>query len=168
MGFYPRKRARSNVPHVKAWASDEGGQPKLQGFAGYKAGMTHILAVDYRPASVTAGQEVRMPVTVIETPPMAVVAIRVYETTSYGLKTLTEVWSDKVHEGLFEGTMHVLVGLPGQQLTGADATVELVDAADELVQLLVADVAGSMQDPGVCAGTVEVVARQSPVEVGAT
>jgi large subunit ribosomal protein L3 len=100
MGFYPRKRARSNVPHVKAWASDEGGQPKLQGFAGYKAGMTHILAVDYRPASVTAGQEVRMPVTVIETPPMAVVAIRVYENTSYGIKTLTEVWSDKVDERL--------------------------------------------------------------------
>ncbi|MFO1535490.1 MAG: 50S ribosomal protein L3, partial [Thermoplasmatota archaeon] len=100
MGFYPRKRARSNVPHVKAWASDEGGQPKLQGFAGYKAGMTHVLAVDYRPASVTAGQEVRMPVTVIETPPMVVVAVRVYEATSYGLKTLTEVWADKLDERL--------------------------------------------------------------------
>ncbi|MEA3203739.1 MAG: large subunit ribosomal protein [Thermoplasmata archaeon] len=100
MGFYPRKRARSNVAHVKAWASDEGGQPKLQGFAGYKAGMTHVMAVDYRPASVTAGQEVRMPVTVIETPPMAVVAVRVYENTAYGIKTLTEVWADKVDERL--------------------------------------------------------------------
>jgi large subunit ribosomal protein L3 len=100
MGFYPRKRARSNVPHVKAWADDAGGQPKLQGFAGYKAGMTHVLAVDYRPASVTAGQEVRMPVTVIETPPMVVAAVRVYEDTSYGLKTLTEVWADKLDERL--------------------------------------------------------------------
>jgi large subunit ribosomal protein L3 len=100
MGFYPRKRARSNVPHVKAWADDDSGQPKLQGFAGYKAGMTHVLAVDYRPASVTAGQEVRMPVTVIETPPMAVVAVRVYENTAYGIKTLTEVWADKLDERL--------------------------------------------------------------------
>ncbi|HUR25379.1 MAG TPA: 50S ribosomal protein L3, partial [Candidatus Thermoplasmatota archaeon] len=33
MGFYPRKRARSVVPHVKAWADDESGSPKLQGFA---------------------------------------------------------------------------------------------------------------------------------------
>jgi large subunit ribosomal protein L3 len=100
MGFYPRKRARSNVPHVKAWAHDTGGQPKLQGFAGYKAGMTHILAVDYRPESVTSGQEVRMPVTVIETPPMAVAAVRIYENTPYGLKTLTEVWADKIDERL--------------------------------------------------------------------
>lgn len=99
MGFYPRKRARSVVPHVKAWAEDAG-TPKLQGFAGYKAGMTHILAVDYRPNSVTSGQEVRMPVTVLETPPMTVVAVRLYERTPYGLKTLTEVWADKTDERL--------------------------------------------------------------------
>ncbi len=100
MGFYPRQRARSVVPHVKAWADDHSGSPKLQGFAGYKAGMTHILAVDYRPASVTAGQEVRMPVTILETPPMAIIAVRVYEETPYGLKTLTEVWADKLDERL--------------------------------------------------------------------
>ncbi|MEK6986335.1 MAG: 50S ribosomal protein L3 [Candidatus Thermoplasmatota archaeon] len=101
MGFYPRQRARSVVPHVKAWADDAtSSTPKLQGFAGYKVGMTHILAVDYRPASVTAGQEVRMPVTIIETPPMAIVAVRVYEETPYGLKTLTEIWSEKQDERL--------------------------------------------------------------------
>ncbi len=99
MGFYPRKRARSTVPHVKAWAEDSG-SPKLQGFAGYKAGMTHALVIDYRPTSDTTGQEVRMPVTILETPPMGVVAIRLYEKTPYGLKTLTEVWADKVDERL--------------------------------------------------------------------
>lgn len=100
MGFYPRQRARSVVPHVKAWADDESGQPKLQGFAGYKAGMTHALVVDYRPASTTSGQEVRMPCTVIETPPMGIVAVRAYERTPYGLKTLTEVWAEKRDERL--------------------------------------------------------------------
>ncbi|MGB0653284.1 MAG: 50S ribosomal protein L3 [Thermoplasmatota archaeon] len=99
MGFYPRKRARSVVPHVKSWA-DDGGQPKLQGFAGYKAGMTHASVVDYRPASTTSGQEVMMPVTVIETPPMTIAAVRAYETTPYGVKTLTEVWADGLNERL--------------------------------------------------------------------
>jgi large subunit ribosomal protein L3 len=99
MGFYPRKRARSTVPHVKAWA-DSSGSPKLQGFAGYKAGMTHALVIDYRPASDTSGQEVRMPVTILETPPMGIAAVRIYENTPYGLKTLTEVWADKVDERL--------------------------------------------------------------------
>ncbi len=79
----------------------------------------------------------------------------------------TEVGPDQVHEGLLEGAVDVLVGLPRQQLTGADAAVELVDAGEELVQLLLTEVAGSVQDPGVRPGTVEVVARQPPVEVGA-
>jgi len=104
MGFYPRQRARSVVPHVKSWADAEAGTPKLQGFAGYKAGMTHALVVDYRPASTTSGQEVRMPVTVIETPPMGIVAVRVYERTPYGLKTLTEVWADKIDERVNDRT----------------------------------------------------------------
>lgn len=103
MGFYPRIRARSVVPHIHAWAADAA-QPKLQGFAAYKAGMTHALVVDYRPASTTSGQEVRMPVTVLETPPMAIAAVRVYERTPYGLKVLTEVWADKSDPRLAERT----------------------------------------------------------------
>lgn len=104
MGFYPRQRARSIVPHVKSWPAAEAGQPKLQGFAGYKAGMTHALVVDYRPSSTTSGQEVRMPCTVLETPPMAIAAVRVYERTPYGLKTLTEVWADSLDERLSDRT----------------------------------------------------------------
>jgi len=99
MGFYPRKRARSVVPHSKSWPRDEG-EPRLQGFAGYKAGMTHALVTDYRPTSTTSGQDVRMPVTVIETPPMTIAAVRLYEQTPYGRRTLTEVWADKLDERL--------------------------------------------------------------------
>ncbi len=109
MGFYPRIRARSVVPHIHSWAADAG-TPKLQGFAAYKAGMTHALVVDYRPASTTSGQEVRMPVTVLETPPMAVVAVRVYERTPYGIKTLTEVWADKL-----DGRLAGRISLPKKQ-----------------------------------------------------
>ena len=72
-GFSPRKRATSETPHIKSWP--EGGQnPKLQGFFGYKAGMTHAFVVDYRPTSTTSGREVVMAVTVVETPPMKVAA----------------------------------------------------------------------------------------------
>lgn len=94
MGYAPRKRARSRIPHVKSWAEGEGGEPRLQGFAGYKAGMTHALAVDFRPKSITSGQEVLMPCTVIEVPPMTIAAVRAYEQSPYGLQTLTEVWAD--------------------------------------------------------------------------
>ena len=94
-GFSPRKRAASETPHIRSWPI--GGQnPKIQGFFGYKAGMTHAFVVDYRPASTTSGREVVMAVTVVETPPMKVASIRGYETTSHGLQTIGEIWADKL------------------------------------------------------------------------
>ncbi len=122
MGFYPRKRARSIVPHVKSWAHDEA-EPRLQGFAGYKAGMTHALIVDYRPHSTTSGQEVLMPVTVVEAPPMTIAAVRVYENTPYGLKTLTEVWADDLADRLGHR-------LPLPKKQDAAGKWKLVDEAD--------------------------------------
>ncbi|OYT61964.1 50S ribosomal protein L3 [Thermoplasmatales archaeon ex4484_30] len=97
MAYSPRKRARSETPRIKTWP--EGGEkPALQGFAGYKAGMTHVLLIDYRPTSTTSGQEVMVPVSVVETPPMKIAAVRLYEYTPYGMKTRTEMWSDSVEE----------------------------------------------------------------------
>ncbi|KAA0007722.1 MAG: 50S ribosomal protein L3 [Thermoplasmata archaeon] len=99
MGYSPRKRARSEVPHVKSWP-DDGDTPKIQGFAGYKAGMTHAFIIDYRPTSTTSGKEVMVPVSVVETPPLKVAAVRGYKETAYGLKTLTEIWAEKIDSEL--------------------------------------------------------------------
>ena len=99
MAYWHRKRAASEVPHFTSWPDIPEG-PKLQGFAGYKAGMTHAFVVDYRPTSTTAGQEVQVPVTVIECPPMKVAAIRCYERTYEGLQAMGEVWADHLDEDL--------------------------------------------------------------------
>jgi len=94
-GFSPRKRAKTETPHIKSWA--EGSEkPKLQGFFGYKAGMTHAFMIDYRPTSTTSGREVREPVTVVETPPIKIAAVRAYQRTSYGLQTAGEIWAEKL------------------------------------------------------------------------
>ena len=58
--------------------------------------MTHIIMKDYRPTSTTSQQEVQVPVTVIETPPMVVLGVRLYQETHYGLKSMTEVWASKI------------------------------------------------------------------------
>ncbi|MFQ6127624.1 MAG: 50S ribosomal protein L3 [Thermoplasmata archaeon] len=99
MGFSPRKRARSEVPRFSSWPDISDG-PRVQGFAGYKAGMTHVLVVDYRKSSTTSGQEVQVPVTVVEVPPMKVAAVRLYKKTPYGLKTVTEIWAQKLDKQL--------------------------------------------------------------------
>ena len=100
MAFSPRKRARSETPHISSWAAVEGDEPKILGFAGYKVGMSHIMAVDYRKKSTTAGQEIRMPVTIVEIPPMKVIGARGYIQDTYGLRTLTEAWEKKIDKDL--------------------------------------------------------------------
>jgi large subunit ribosomal protein L3 len=99
MGFSPRKRAESEVPRFNSWPEGDG-QPGLQGFAGYKAGMTHVVLVDDKSNSPTAGMETTVPVTIVETPPMRAVAVRAYEDTPYGKQPLTEAWTDDVHDDL--------------------------------------------------------------------
>ena len=86
MGYSPRKRAKSETPHIKSWPEGQE-KPKIQGFLGYKAGMTHAFVVDYRPTSTTSGREVIMPVSVVETPPIKIAAIRSYEQSISGLQT---------------------------------------------------------------------------------
>ena len=99
MGFSPRVRASSEVPRISTWPDDDG-QPGVQGFAGYKAGMSHVVLINDEPNSPREGMEETVPVTVVETPPMRAVALRAYEDTPYGLRPLTEVWTDEFHEDL--------------------------------------------------------------------
>ncbi|RRJ30288.1 50S ribosomal protein L3 [Halocatena pleomorpha] len=99
MGFSPRVRASSEVPRISTWPDDDG-QVGVQGFAGYKAGMSHVVMINDEPDSPQEGMEETVPVTVVETPPMRAVAVRAYETTPYGQRPLTEIWTDEVHDDL--------------------------------------------------------------------
>ncbi len=98
LAFSPRKRAKSVIPRIRSWP--ECNEVRIQGFAGYKAGMTHVIMIDDRRNSPTYGEEIVMPVTVIETPPMKVAGVRVYRRTQYGLEIAGEVWADNLDEYL--------------------------------------------------------------------
>lgn len=93
MAFSPRKRARSIAGRIDFWPEVEEG-PQLLGFAGYKAGMTHVFLIEDRDRSPEYGVEVKNAATVIDAPPMLVCAVRTYERTSEGLKVLTEAWME--------------------------------------------------------------------------
>jgi large subunit ribosomal protein L3 len=92
LAFSPRKRAKSHIPRFRAWP-EASGEPKLQSFAGYKAGMTHIIMVDDIKNSLTQGMEISVPVTVIETPAIRVAAIRAYTEDSTGERSIAEAWA---------------------------------------------------------------------------
>ena len=121
MGFSPRKRAKAETPHIKSWPVGNDKQ-KIQGFLGYKAGMTHAFVVDYRPTSTTSGREVIMPVSVVETPPIKVAAVRAYKKTYNGLQTIGEKWAIKLDSELSKGYRYQkrkkrLIGILQMKLT---------------------------------------------------
>tara|TARA_Y100001968_G_scaffold332539_1_gene391065 strand:- start:112 stop:1158 length:1047 start_codon:yes stop_codon:yes gene_type:complete len=94
MGYSPRKRAVRQFARINSWPDSDSDEVRIQGFAGWKAGMTHIMLRDNNPKSTSAGQEVRKAVTVVEAPPMNVLAVRGYRMTPYGKQTAGEVWAD--------------------------------------------------------------------------
>ncbi|MEM4476430.1 MAG: 50S ribosomal protein L3, partial [Desulfurococcaceae archaeon] len=92
LGLRPRKRAARIVPRVRRWPEVSVPKPVLLGFMGYKAGMTHAIIVDDRPNSMTYGREVFAPLTVVEAPPMIVLAVRGYTIDQGRLVTAGDVW----------------------------------------------------------------------------
>jgi len=92
LAYLPRKRAKRSLARIRHWPEMEVDTPRLLGFMGYKAGMTHVFAVEDRKRSPNYGKEVIRSATVLETPPMLLCAIRVYTRNPYGFQTLTETW----------------------------------------------------------------------------
>lgn len=100
MAFSPRKRARDIKGRIGYWPDvDEG--PQLLGFAGYKAGMTHIYYIEDRDRVPEYGQEVQSAVTVIDSPPMLICGVRAYRRTYKGLEVITEAWMMDLPKDIF-------------------------------------------------------------------
>src|SRR2546428_12016423 len=93
LAYLPRGRASHWTPRIRYWPDYEG-PPRLLGFAGFKAGTTHVTVGDNCHGSLNYGKEGSFPVTGVETPPLKVTALRFYETLNGGLQTLGEVWSN--------------------------------------------------------------------------
>ncbi len=99
MGVWPRKRANREYSRVRNWTSKK--EPLLLGFAGYKAGMTHIVVTDNRKNSLTKGEDIVWPVTVVECPPIKIFSIRFYKHSVSGQKCAKEVLNPKLDKEVF-------------------------------------------------------------------
>jgi len=92
--FYPKKRARRIYPRIKIWPESK--EVKPLGFAGYKAGMSHVILTDTNPSSTSRGQQISRPITVLDCPPFFVLGFRTYT----GNKSSFDVFSDKLDKNL--------------------------------------------------------------------
>jgi large subunit ribosomal protein L3 len=96
--YSPRKRANRPYARVRSWLSFKDAKPL--GFAGYKVGMTHVIVVDNKATSMTKGNDLSMPVTIIECPPIKTASILFYKKTPYGLKLASALMNQKLDKEL--------------------------------------------------------------------
>lgn len=94
LAYWPRKRARRIYPKLTTYPETD--KVKILGFAGYKAGMMHSILIDNRKGSPTFGQEISVPVTVLDCPPLKVLGIRAYTKTTKGFKVFTEAFTKEL------------------------------------------------------------------------
>ncbi|MBW2965315.1 50S ribosomal protein L3 [Candidatus Woesearchaeota archaeon] len=89
MQVWPRVRAKRSYPNVQRFTKTK--EAKLTGFAGYKAGMTHIIITDGRKTSMTKGEDVSVPVTILECPPLKIAGVRFYKKGYRAINAIGEV-----------------------------------------------------------------------------
>lgn len=98
MQFWPRKRAKRIYNRTRFWPESKDAKPL--GFAGWKAGMTHILITDNNNKSPTYGKSIFKPVTIIDAPSLFVCGFRLYQHSASVSKSIGEKWTTKLPKGL--------------------------------------------------------------------
>ena len=74
--FWPRKRAEKEI-HSVNWKEIKA--EGIQGFIGYKVGMTTAAVKDMTDKSMTGQKKIFLPVTILEVPPMKIYSVRFYK-----------------------------------------------------------------------------------------
>jgi len=94
--YWPRKRAADIVARIRTWTPSK--ETKIIGFAAYKVGMTHLMVTDNRTTSQTKGEDIQVPVTILECPPLKIASILVYRKDAYGLHCTGQINADKLEK----------------------------------------------------------------------
>jgi large subunit ribosomal protein L3 len=99
LAYLPRKRAALTKGRVRRWLNGIDDIAFL-GYAGFKAGMTHITYIEDQKNSPYFGKELMKPVTVIEVPPLILIGIRVYNEDEYGKYIVGDIFSTELNDYL--------------------------------------------------------------------
>lgn len=127
--FWPRVRAKKLTAVVNSWDSKI--QPKetnVLGFPAYKVGMTNVGVIDNFSHTITKGQEVNMPVTILECPPVTVLSVRLFGVDEYENKQVVKEVSAQVKDKYLARKVDAQ-----KKATQAPTAEELVKEAKDLV-----------------------------------
>jgi large subunit ribosomal protein L3 len=171
MQYWPRKRARRSHARIRNH-NPTAKAAGIVGFAGYKTGMTHIIIVDNRPTSMTKGEEISVPVTVVECPELYVYGIRAYRKDfAEGYKAISEVVAKSPKSLSRRGTFAKKASSKELQTEGAEFIRLLVATQPEKTGLdkktadyFEMEVAGSLEEQ--IAFAKEHLGKELPVTTG--
>lgn len=99
LAYLPRKRASSVKSRIRHWRNSLD-EINFLGFAGFKAGMTHITYIEDQQNSPYYGKELMKPVTIVEVPPLILIGVRLYKSDEYGKYTVGEIYTEDLDENL--------------------------------------------------------------------
>ena len=84
LAYLPRGRAKSMEARIRTWPKIDSDEPKLLGYAGFKAGCVQLVSIDDREKTPNHGKQLVSLGTVIVTPPNLIVGIRCYSRDANG------------------------------------------------------------------------------------
>jgi len=120
MQYWPRVKAKRQYAKIRSWTTTS--KDALLGFMGYKVGMTHVIGLDTRKNSFSKGEEIFVPVTVIECPPLKIAGIRLYRQAYKGKQAATEI--------LFKVDKDLLRKITHQKVHKENAELDKLNAHD--------------------------------------
>ncbi len=100
IAFRPRARAKSIESRIRNWPRNAEEKSNLAGFAGFKAGVIHVLTIDDREKTPNFGKHFLNPSTVVVTPPLRIIGIRAYLENQYGKHVIFDVYSKDLPKDL--------------------------------------------------------------------
>lgn len=130
MQFWPRKRSRHSFVRIRSWAKSN--KVKPLGFIGYKAGMTHVMALDNNPKSMTKGEKISVPVTIFDCPPMFVLGVSFYKKSLLSNKKVAFISASEISKDV-KKLLQKKISLPKKGTTNFDNLPEF----DEIKMLVV-------------------------------
>jgi len=100
LAYLPRGRARSIESRIRTWPKVDAKEPRLLGFAGFKAANIHLLQIDDREKTPNFGKPLMSRATVLVTPPVRIIGMRLYTRDAYGLHSLSDIYAKELPKEL--------------------------------------------------------------------
>ena len=100
LAYLPRGRAKSMEARIRTWPKIDADEPKLLGYAGFKAGCVQIVNIDDREKTPNYGKQLVSLGTVIVTPPILIVGIRGYSKDVDGKHARFDLYADNLPKNI--------------------------------------------------------------------